>query len=86
MIQHKRRMESGPEYPMPMSAESDKIAVELEDAEDAASRGWIDELDSLRLLEIAEQFRQAGRYDEAKRADILAGRTVWAGARETESE
>jgi hypothetical protein len=57
-----------------------RVLAELDDAEDAIGRGWVEDVNPLRLLEIAEQYRRAGCPDEARRADVLAGRVVYAGA------
>ena len=57
-----------------------RVLAELEEAEDEWRNGRADELNPMRLLEIAELYWQADCPDEARRADVLAGSAVYAGA------
>jgi hypothetical protein len=68
------------DMPLTVIPVDSRVLAELEEAEDAAANRRADELNPLRLLEIAELYRQARCPDEARRADVLAGRAVYAGA------
>lgn len=65
---------------MLLRAPGEKLLQELAEAEDCAANGRADELDIVRLLEIAEELSKIRRDNAASRAWALAGRAVYAGA------